>query len=129
MVNNVINSPLKNPVQPPNAKDCCPLLKSRMKIAVFEEVRVDAGLIQKSIQYTPPEKGIEIKSLLPSTRIEPPSSLLNVGPFVNVPSFPLPLKSFQVVPLPGYDFTLAPSRHSARPSVTIRGECANARSF
>ena len=72
-----------------------------MKIAVFEEVRVDAGLIQKSIQYTLPEKGIEIKSLLPSTRIEPRSSLLNVGPLVRVPLLLLPLISVQVVPLPG----------------------------
>ena len=38
-----------------------------------------------------------IKSFVPSNTILPPFAELNVGPFVNVPLFPLLLTSFQVV--------------------------------
>jgi hypothetical protein len=41
------------------------------------------------------------KSLIPSKTIQPLLAVLNVGPLVNVPSLPFPLRSLQTFPVPG----------------------------
>ena len=51
----------------------------------------------------------------------PPFAELKVGPFVNVPLFPYPDLSNQVVDPDWYDLVLAASSDSTNPSVTVCG--------
>ena len=53
---------------------------------------------------------VAVKSFTPSNTMLPLLPELKAGPFTNVPLFPLPLKSFQIVPEPGYDLVLAASK-------------------
>lgn len=53
-------------------------------------------------------------SSVPSNTILPPFPLLNVGPFVSVPSLPRPLKSVHVLPLPGYDEPVPASKYKTK---------------
>ena len=56
---------------------------------------------QHQVNEVPDVRVVVTRSLVPSNTIDPPLALLYVGPFTRVPLFPLPLKSVQVVPLPG----------------------------
>jgi hypothetical protein len=47
--------------------------------------------------------------------------MLNAGPLTRVPFLPNPLKSVQIVPLPGYEVGFPASRYTASPLCTIGG--------
>ena len=56
----------------------------------------------------------------------PPLAELNVGPFVNVPLFPRPDTSFQVVDPETYEFRSNALKLNTNPSVIIFGPLENA---
>ena len=102
-----------------------PVLVSLDRI-VWDDVLLPVGYTQKLKlnEFVKDVKGggVEIiQSSIPSNTILPPFAELYVGPFVNVPFLPLPLLSYQVVPVVGYDLELPASKYSTNPFVTICG--------
>jgi hypothetical protein len=60
---------------------------------------------------------IDTKSFVPSQSIQPSNNAEYVAPFVSVPLLPVPVKSVQVVPEPGYDAGLLASKCAISPDV------------